>query len=63
MKDLLGEVEWFLVLETEAQDFVIGKIDGAVCMNIQFVPPPALSLLQVQLHLEFVLWCPDARFK
>lgn len=63
MKDLLGEVEWFLVLETETQDFVIGKIDGAVCMNIQFIPPPALSFFQIQLHLEFVFWRPYARFK
>jgi hypothetical protein len=26
-ESLLGEIKWFLMLETQAQDFVIGKID------------------------------------
>jgi hypothetical protein len=43
----LGEVERFLMLETKAQDFVIGKIDGAVFVDIQFIPPPALSLFEI----------------
>jgi hypothetical protein len=61
--NLLGKVEWFLVFETQAQDFVIGKIDRAVLMNIQFIPPPTLSLFEIQFHLEFVLGRPDAGFK
>ena len=61
--NLLGKVERFLMLETQAQDFVIGKIDGAVLVDIQFVPPSTLSLFEIQFHLELVLWCPDAWFK
>jgi hypothetical protein len=48
------------MLETQAQDFVIGKVDGAVLVNIQFIPPPTLSLFEVQLHLKLVLWRPNA---
>jgi hypothetical protein len=62
-EDLLGKVEWFLVFETQAQYLVIGKIDGAVFVYVEFVPPPPLSFLEVQLHLELVLWRPDTRFK
>ena len=51
------------MLETKAQDFVISKIDGAVLVNIQFIPPPTLSLFEIQFHLKLVLWCPDAWFK
>jgi hypothetical protein len=51
------------MLETKAQDFVIGKIDGAVFVDIQFIPSPTLSLFEIQFHLELVLWCPDAWFK
>ena len=62
-EDLLGEVERFLMLETKAQDLVIGKIDGAVCVDIQFVPPSTLSFFEVKLHLELVLGRPDSWFK
>lgn len=51
------------MLETQAQDFVIGKIDRAVRVYIQFIPPATLSLFEVKLHLEFVLWRPNARFE
>jgi len=60
---LLRKVEWFLMLETQAQDFVVGKIDRAVCVDIQFVPPPTLSLFEIQFHLELVLGRPNARFE
>jgi hypothetical protein len=46
-EDLLGEVEWFLMLEAKAQDFIVGKIDRAVLVDIQFIPPPTLSLFEV----------------
>jgi hypothetical protein len=45
--DLLGKVEWFLMLETKAQDFVIGKIDAAVFVNVEFIPTPTLGLLEI----------------
>jgi hypothetical protein len=61
--NLLGKVEWFLMLETKAQDFVIGKIDAAVFVYVEFVPPSTLSLFEIKFHLELVLWCPDAWFK
>jgi hypothetical protein len=32
-------------------------------MDIQLVPPPTLSLFEVQLQLELILGRPDAWFK
>lgn len=61
--DLLGKVEWFLVLQTQAQDLISCEIDRAVCVYIQLVPPSALSLLEVELHLEFILWRPYPRLE